>query len=34
MFNGRQVFNTTRRFFRAIMQLAERDAGDAELFGQ
>ena len=34
MFNGRQVLDATCRLFRAIVQLAERDTGDAELLGQ
>ena len=34
MLDSGQVIDTASRFLRAIMQLAERDAGDAELLGQ
>src|SRR5579863_9652863 len=34
MLNGDQIVGTARRFLGAVVQLAERDAGDTELLGE
>jgi hypothetical protein len=34
MLDGREVVGASSRFFRAVVQLAKRNARDTELFGQ